>query len=99
MYTDSKNFTIFVLEILLKYQVTIWGLKKYICGPIKKLIFFPEIKKKEKKKFNFPWNEPLTRNSNQPEHESDRMITQVVQKQAQLYRGIKSDALVTSFKV
>ena len=46
----QKSFTTFVLEILLKYQVTNWWLKFYLCGPMKKLIFFPEINKR----FTFP---------------------------------------------
>ena len=35
----QKSFTIFVLKILLKYQVTNWWLTTYLCSPIKKLIF------------------------------------------------------------
>ena len=42
---EWKNFTIFVLEILLKYKVT--DDFYYLCGPIKKLIFFfTEIKER-----------------------------------------------------
>ena len=50
----QKSFTIFVLEILLKYQVTNWWLKNLLMGPIKKLIF-----PWNQQKFHFPWNGPF----------------------------------------
>ena len=50
----QKNFIIFVLEILLKYQVTIWWFKNLLLWSNKEAVFFSEIKKK----FHFPWNGP-----------------------------------------
>ena len=46
----QKSFTIFVLEILLKYQVTNWWLKTLLMWSNKEADFFPEINKS----FNFP---------------------------------------------
>ena len=50
----QKNFTIFVLEILLKYQVTNGWLKNLLMWSNKEADFFSEIKKKA----HFPWNGP-----------------------------------------
>ena len=41
----QKNFTIFVLEILLKYQVTNWWLKNLLMWSNKEADFSPEINK------------------------------------------------------
>ena len=41
----QKNFRIFVLEILLKYQVTNWWLKNLLIWSNKKADFFSEFKK------------------------------------------------------
>ena len=46
----QKSFTIFVLEILLKYQVTNWWLKNLLMWSNKEADFFPEINKS----FTFP---------------------------------------------
>ena len=46
----QKSFTIFVLEILLKYQVTNWWLKNLLMRSNKEADFFPEINKS----FTFP---------------------------------------------
>ena len=46
----QKSFTIFVLEILLKYQVTNWWLKNLLMWFNKEADFFPEINKS----FTFP---------------------------------------------
>ena len=51
----QKNFTIFVLEILLKYQVTNWWLKNLLMWSNKEADFFLEIKKR----FHYPWNGPV----------------------------------------
>ena len=42
---EQKNFTIFVLEILLKYQVTNWWLKNLLMWSNKEADFSPEINK------------------------------------------------------
>ena len=51
LMNGQKSFTIFVLEILLKYQVTNWWLKNLLLWSYKEADFFPEINKS----FTFPW--------------------------------------------
>ena len=46
----QKNFTIFVLEILLKYQVTNGWLKNLLKWSNKEADFFPELKKKKRRR-------------------------------------------------
>ena len=50
----QKSFTIFVLEILLKYQVTNWWLKNLLMWSNKEADFFPW----NQQKFHFSWNGP-----------------------------------------
>ena len=56
----QKSFTSFVLEVLLKYQVTNWWLKNLIMWSNKEADFFPW----NQQKFHFPWNGPAVRLKN-----------------------------------